>query len=186
MSACLSPPTRPASAFQAGQSLVETAIAAPVLLLLLLGALNIGIYVTDMLSAGTASRQGARLASLLGGGKNVTPSPSTASYDREIVQAVLASASTMVSANVTEIDIYQPTTNSDGSYATGGDPADEFNGDGTARGKQTFPLSARNQTLPNETPIGVRVVWTFQPPTRVGFGALTSSQYSVFRAMAVP
>ena len=166
--------------------MVETALVAPVILLLLLGALNVGIYVTDMLSAGTASRQGARLASLLGGGKNVTPAPSTAGYDQEIVQAVLASASTMVYASVTEIDIYQPVSNSDGSYAPAGDPADEFNADGSARAKQTFPLSSRKQTLPNETPIGVRVVWRFQPPTGVGFASLTSSQYSVFRAMAVP
>jgi Flp pilus assembly protein TadG len=171
---------------QHGQSLAETAIVAPVLLLLVLGALNVGMYVSDMLNAGTASRQAARLAALLGGGKHVTPAPQTSAYDQQIVQAVQAASNNIVYASVTEIDIYQPATNSDGSYAPSTDPADEYNGNGTARTKQTFPLSSRSQTLPTETPIGVRVVWTYQPPTGVGFPTATASQYTVFRSLAVP
>jgi Flp pilus assembly protein TadG len=171
---------------QCGQSLVETAICAPLLLALVLGTLNLGVYVNDMISAGTASRQGARLAALLGGGKHVSPTPLTSDYDRQIVQDVQAGTSTMAYATVTEIDIYRPTTNADGSYAPVGDLADEYNGNGSPRSKQTFPLSGRNQTLPNETSIGVRVVWSYQPVSRVGFPATTASQYTVFRSLAVP
>jgi Flp pilus assembly protein TadG len=168
------------------QALAETAICAPLLLLLVLAALNLGIYVNDMINAGTASRQGARLAALLGGGKHVSPAPLTSDYDRQIVQDVQAGTSTMAAASVTEIDIYRPTTNGDGSYAPATDLADEYNGDGSARSKQTFPLSSRNQTLPNETSIGVRVIWRYQPVSTVGFPITTSSQYTVFKAMPVP
>jgi Flp pilus assembly protein TadG len=171
---------------QRGQSLVEIAIIVPVLLVLVLAAMNVGIYVSDMLNAGTASRHAARLAALLGGGKHVTPAPQTSAYDAQIVQAVQAATGNMAYATVKEIDIYQPATNGDGSYSAAGDPADEFNGDGSARSKQTFPLTSRSQTLPGETPIGVRVVWTFRPPTGVGFAAATANQYTVFRALAVP
>ena len=108
------------------------------------GTMNVGIYVSDMLNAGTASRQAARLAALLGGGKHVTPTPQTSAYDAQIVQAVQAAAGSMPYASVTEIDIYQPSTNGDGSYAPSTDPADEYNGDGSARSKQTFPLSNRS------------------------------------------
>ncbi|MDQ6743718.1 MAG: pilus assembly protein [Candidatus Dormibacteraeota bacterium] len=166
--------------------MVEIAIVAPLLLVLVLTAMNVGIYVSDMLNAGTASRQAARLAALLGGGKHVTPTPQTSAYDAQIVQAVQASAGSMPYASVTEIDIYQPSTNSDGSYSPPSDPADEYNGDGSARSKQTFPLTSRSQSLPGETPIGVRVVWRFRPPTGLGFPSLTANQYTVFRALAVP
>jgi hypothetical protein len=47
---------------QQGQSVVEIAVVAPFLLVLVLTAMNVGIYVSDMLNAGTASRQAARLA----------------------------------------------------------------------------------------------------------------------------
>ena len=171
---------------QRAQALAEAAICAPLLILLVLAALNLGIFVNDMINAGTASRQGARLAALLGGGKHVSPAPLTSDYDRQIVQDVQAGTSTMVAASITEIDVYRPATNADGSYAPSTDLANEFNGDGSARAKQTFPLSSRNQTLPNETSIGVRVVWRYQPVSTVGFPSATASQYSVFKALPVP
>lgn len=65
-----------------GQSLVETAIILPVVLLLVLGIIDFGIIFNNYILITNASREGARLAALGGS-------------DSEIVQAVQGMAATL-------------------------------------------------------------------------------------------
>src|ERR1700694_2834303 len=62
-----------------GQSLVELAIATPVLIGLLLGAFNVAVLVSNKVIAGNAVRQGARLASEIGGAQT-NPLPGTTHF----------------------------------------------------------------------------------------------------------
>src|SRR2546421_3422023 len=107
-------PRGPAAALrQLGQSTVELALTAPILVLLLMSAFNISVLLSDKLISGYATRQGARLAAELGnGGGTLT----TAQIDQQVVQDVLASATSMNYATITEIDIYAPSSAS-GAYS---------------------------------------------------------------------
>lgn len=165
-----------------GQSAIEFAVAAPFIVLLLLGSLDLTFFFADTMTGGGAARVGSRLASEIGGGQG---GMTTAQADALIVKSVLATSSGLNDASLKEIDIYTPAS-PDGQYSTT-DLADVFDGAGNpVAGKQTFPLSARLQKVPNETSIGVRVVWQFVPPMGVGTGLLTFSQYTVFKAEALP
>ena len=165
-----------------GQSAVEFAVAAPVIVLLLLGSLDLTFFFADTMTGESAARVGSRLASEIGGGQNGL---TTGQADAQIVKSVLAAASGLNDATLQEIDIYTPAA-ATGQYAST-DAADVFDGKGNpVAGKQTFPLSSRIQKVPNETSIGVRVVWQFVPPMGVGASLLTFSQYTVFKAEALP
>ncbi|MGH7902804.1 MAG: TadE/TadG family type IV pilus assembly protein [Candidatus Dormibacteraceae bacterium] len=166
-----------------GQAAVEFALAAPFIVVLLLGSLDLTFFFADTLTGGSAAREGARLASEIGAGNG---SMTTSQADQQIVQSVLTAAAGLNDATVQEVDIYTP-GRSDGVFSPGSDPADVFDGKGNpVPGKQTFPLSQRKQRIPDETSIGVRLVWRFVPPMGVGTGLLTFSQYSVFKAVALP
>jgi Flp pilus assembly protein TadG len=162
---------------QAGQSLVELAVAAPVLVVLLTGVVNIGIFVSDKVMAGYAARSGARLAAVLGSGNGLT----TSQIDQQVVQGVLASAANLTFATITEIDIYSPTAAS-GAFNSSTDPYDSYNGSGSVT-HTGFANTSRNQTPPNETSIGVRVKWTYAPPTGSANQInLQTSEYTVMKA----
>jgi Flp pilus assembly protein TadG len=152
------------------------------LLFLILGAFDVGVMVSDKVIAGAACRQGARLAAEIGGQKT-NPGLTTAQIDQDIVRNVLAVASAMNYSSITAVYIYQP-LNADGDLHPG-DPVDGFNASGNPVGAQTFPLTSRNQVPPNETPIGVRIEWTYNPPT--GFASFTIglSEHTTFLASPV-
>lgn len=166
---------------QLAQSIVEFAVSAPVLILLLLGAFDASVMLSDKVIAGAACRQGARLAAEIGG-QITNPTLTTASVDADIVKNVLAVANAMNYSSVTFIYIYQP-LQSDGDYHSG-DPYDLFDASGTNL-HTGFPLSARNQIPPNETPIGVRVEWNYGPPTGLPGFNLNLSEHAEFRASPV-
>src|SRR5437660_172784 len=147
---------------QAGQSIVELAVATPVLLLMLLSAFNVGVLLSDKVTASYAALQGDRLAAELGGGPN---GMTTSQVDQQIVEAVRAGAASLNYATITEIDVYAP-SRADGSYAAG-DPHDSYDGSGAPISSPGFPTSARVMVPPDETSIGVRLVWTYSPPTGV-------------------
>ncbi|TMF89770.1 MAG: hypothetical protein E6I07_03835 [Chloroflexi bacterium] len=169
-----------------GQSLVELAILTPLLALLLMGGFDASIMASDKVTSGSAVRQGARLAAELGGSQS-NPGATTADIDMQIVHNVLAMAGGMTSSTVSEIDIYAP-TREDGNYRSGVDLVDKYfispGGDVTV-GTQTFPINKRKQTPPNETSIGVRLVWTYNAPAGIFPKNLTLSDYSVMKAAPI-
>jgi Flp pilus assembly protein TadG len=167
---------------QVAQSIVELAVATPVLIALLLGAFDVGVMVSDKVIAGAACRQGARLAAEIGG-QRTNPGLTQAQADADIVRNVLAVAQAMNYSTITAVYIYSP-QQPDGDLHPG-DPVDQFNGAGNPNGPQTFLFQNRNQVPPNETMIAVRIEWQYNPPT--GFSSFTVqlSEHTMFLASPV-
>lgn len=175
----------PRSHRRRGQSLAEMAVVIPVLFFLLMGGFDATVMIADRVTGGFAVRQGARLAAELGG-LQTNPGATTASIDMQIVRNSLAVARGMTSATVTEIDIYSP-SQADGSYKSG-DPVDQYlisPGGGISAGTQTFPIANRNQIPPNETSIGVRLVWNYTPPAGIFPKNMQITEYAVMKAAPV-
>ncbi|HYR17692.1 MAG TPA: TadE/TadG family type IV pilus assembly protein [Mycobacterium sp.] len=171
----------PRAARRRGQSLAEMAVVIPVLVFLLMGGFDASVMISDKITAGYAVRQGARLAAEIGGSQ--TTSATTAAVDNQIVRNVLAVAKGLTAATPTEIDIYAP-SRVDGSY-TPGDPIDQYfisAGGGISQGTQTFPIQNRQQTPPNETSIGVRILWTYTPPAGIFPTNMRLMDYAVMKA----
>ena len=169
-----------------GQSLVELAVATPVLLILLMGAFNMGVLISDKIMAGYASRQGARLAAQLGNGSGLT----TTQIDQQIFQNVVIAASNLNYATLTEIDIYSPSS-SDGSListdaanryicpcSTSSLPSPTQTGGG-------LPNTSRLVVPPNETSIGVQIVWQYVPPTGFATFSVQLKEYTVMKVVPV-
>src|SRR6202011_4971449 len=164
-----------------GQSLAEMAVVIPVLVFLLMGGFDASVMISDKITAGYAVRQGARLAAEIGGSQ--TTGLTTAAVDSQIVRNVLAVAKGLTAATPTEIDIYAP-SGADGSY-TAGDPLDQYfisAGGAISPGTQTFPVQNRQQTPPNETSIGVRILWTYTPPAGIFPSNMQLQDYAVMKA----
>lgn len=166
-----------------GQSLVELAITIPVMTILLLGGFDTTMLVWDKLVAGYAARQGVRLASELGG-RQTNPTATQAAIDAKIVRNVLAVTKSWNYGTLQELDIYGA-TRADGALQAS-DYQDQFDGSGNplAGGLQTLTLERRYQTPPDETTIGVRLVWQFTVPAGT-FGNMTFTEYSVMRVAPV-
>ncbi|HEV2012384.1 MAG TPA: TadE/TadG family type IV pilus assembly protein [Candidatus Dormibacteraeota bacterium] len=164
-----------------GQSLAEMAVVIPVLVFLLMGGFDASVMISDKITAGYAVRQGARLAAEIGGSQ--TTPLTTAVVDQQIIRNVLAVARGLTSATPTEIDIYAP-SRADGSYQAG-DPLDQYmisSGGGVSAGTQTFPVQNRQQTPPNETSIGVRILWTYSAPAGIFPSNMRIADYAVMKA----
>ena len=168
---------------QSGQSVVEFALAIPALITMLFGMLNIGVLITDKVTAGYAARQGSRLAAELGNGS--ASGLTTLNIDQDVCRAVLASAANFAYATVTEIDIYQADVGgaTTGTFST----ALPYNSyDGTCnQTHQGFLNTARNQVPPDETSIGVNVKWRYTTPTGYQALSLTLSDYAVQKAAPI-
>lgn len=167
---------------QRGQSLAEMAIVIPVLVFLLMGGFDATVMIADKVTAGYAVRQGARLAAEIGG-TQTNPLATTQQVDMQIVRNVLAVTRGLTSATVLEIDIYAPADPA-GVYQSG-DPVNQYtisSGGAVSPGKQTFPITNRNQTPPSETSIGVRVVWQYSPPAGIFPKNMQMNDYAVMKA----
>jgi Flp pilus assembly protein TadG len=167
---------------QVGQSIVEFAIATPVLIFLLLGAFNTAVMISDKVIAGSACRQGARLAAEIGG-QITNPNLTTDQVDQNIVRNVLAVATAMNYSNLQLITIYSPTDPS-GDFNAATDLYDQYDASGTKL-HQTFFLANRNQTPPTETPIGLRLDWIYIPPTGFQSFTINLNEHAVMRAAPV-
>jgi Flp pilus assembly protein TadG len=165
------------------QSLVELALTIPVMAALLLGGFDCTMLVWDNLVAGYAVRQGVRLASEIGG-RQTNPTATQAAIDKKIIRNVLAVTQTWAYGSLQELDIYGPTT-VDGVLQAS-DYQDNFDGSGNplGGGQQTFTLERRYQTPPDETTIGVRLIWKFTVPAGT-FGNLTFTQFAVMKVAPV-
>ncbi len=182
---------------QRGQSVTEFALAAPIAVLLLLGALDLTSLASDLIIAQNAARQGARQASILGSQECTTTPLTGRQVDDAVATDVRAVMSKLVYATTTNIYIYAPAA-ANGVFNSAADPYTKFDGNATfistTAGFETFPVippaapstSPRRQDVPNETSLGVEVDWTFRPPTGVGSPTLNLKSYAVFKAEAVP
>lgn len=166
-----------------GQAIVELALTIPLVGVLLMGGFDTTMMISDKLTAGYAVRQGARLASELGGAQT-NPGVSQSTIDQKIVRNVLAVTNRMAYGTIREIDIYKA-TRLDGTYQTG-DLVDQYDGTGAALGggSQTFTLDQRSQTPPTEASIGIRLVWRFTVPTG-NVATLDFTDFSVMMAAPV-
>ncbi len=168
---------------QGGQALVELAISVPVLLWLLLGSFDASVMVSDKVIAGYATRQGARLAAEIGGSETNNPPATQTSIDKNIVENVLAVARAMNYSTLQEVDIYA-------SHAPGGvfNPATDHYTRFTGTGVQVssnFPLTEREQIPPNESSIGVRLLWVYAPPTGFATFSILLNEYTVMKTAPV-
>jgi Flp pilus assembly protein TadG len=167
---------------QMGQSIVELAIATPVLIFLLLGTFNTAVMISDKVIAGSACRQGARLAAEIGG-QLTNPNLTTDMVDQDVVRNVLAVATAMNYSTLSTITIYAP-NDPGGDFNSATDLYNQYNASGTKL-HQTFLLANRNQTPPNETSIGVRLDWSYVPPTGFQSFVINLSEHAVFKASPV-
>lgn len=165
-----------------GQSLAEMAVVIPVLFFLLMGGFDASVMIADKITAGYAVRQGARLAAEIGGSQTQGPLVTTSDVDQQIVRNVLAVTRGLTSAQPMEIDIYLP-SKADGTY-TAGDPIDQYFilAGSPSAGTLTFPIQNRNQTPPNETSIGVRILWKYSPPAGIFPKNMQMLDYAVMKA----
>jgi Flp pilus assembly protein TadG len=168
---------------QGGQALVELAISIPVLLWLLLGCFDATVMVSDKVIAGYATRQGARLAAEIGG-LETNPGATTSSVDQAIVRNVLAVAIAMNYSTLQELDIYAPKA-ATGVLNKGTDLYDQYDGNGVNQNGYPFDIKFREQVPPNETSIGVRLVWVYKPPTGFATFTITLNEFTVLRASPV-
>ena len=139
-----------------GQSIVELAIAVPMLIAMVLGSFTVAVLASDKVIAGNAVRQGARLASEIGGAQTNPAPATTASVDQQIVRNVLAVAQSLNYTTLKDIYIYEASS-TDGQL---GDPIpgnavyNHYLPNGTlGSGPNNFDITLRNQTPPNETSI---------------------------------
>jgi Flp pilus assembly protein TadG len=167
---------------QLGQSVVELAIATPMLIFMLFGIFNAAVMSSDKVIAGSATRQGARLAAEIGG-QITNPNLTTDQVDQDVVRNVLAVAASMNYSTLQTITIYAP-TNANGDFNAATDLYNQYDGSGTKL-HQSFMLTNRNQTAPNETSIGVRLDWSYTPPTGFQSFTINLNEHSVYRASPV-
>lgn len=167
-----------------GQALAELAVAIPVLFLMLMGGLDATLMIANRMTAASAVRQGARLASELGGLQS-NPGATTGQIDAQIVRNVLAVAAGTNFVVLREVDIYAPTA-AGGVYRPG-DPVDQYfvSGSSVTPGTMTFPIDSRNQTPPNEVSIGVRLLWEYRPPGGIFPRIMQLEDFTVMKASPV-
>lgn len=103
--------TEPQSRRERGAALLEFALVAPVLLLLIFGAIEYGMFFKDYLTVSNTTRTGARVASAAG---------SSADADYQIIQAVKAAATALPggAASVQQVSIYKSTSAGGGPSTT--------------------------------------------------------------------
>lgn len=167
---------------QLGQSIVELAIATPVLIFMLFGMFNTGVMISDKVIAGSACRQGARLAAEIGG-QVTNPNLTTDEVDQDVVRNVQAVATAMNYSVLSTITIYAP-TNPNGDFNAATDLYNQYSASGTKL-HQSFFLTNRNQTPPNETSIGVRLDWSYTPPTGFQSFTIQLNEHAVYKSSPV-
>ena len=93
-----------------GAALLEFALVAPVLLLLIFGAIEYGMFFKDYLTVSNTTRTGARVGSAAG---------SSADADYQIIQAVKAAATALPggAGSIQELSIYKSTSSGGGPTA---------------------------------------------------------------------
>ena len=178
---------------------METAVIVALMLLLFTGVYAVSSFANDQNVATTAVRAGGRYLAQVGNNHFVQGgSGSPTSVDEPAAREVCRVAMTMVDlVGIKSIVVYQPTTNSDGSWAST-DPTDTYTVDGScnvlsvtfanapsadcvsAAGANTgYPLNCRKQIHPDESQIGVLINYSFNSPTPIMHVVTTGTEYTV-------
>lgn len=170
---------------ESGATMLEFAIAAPLLIALVVGLIEFGFGFIDLQTVASATTSGARVGSAFGSGAGLDPGDPTA--DQIIQDAVTDGLSDLRSSStVEELWIYQ--SNEDGEVVdevnTTNKYAPIFAGDGSVSGwtpiQEPWPPASRSTDLSltigtiNRDYLGVRVIFNhewvtglvpFGPPT---------------------
>lgn len=163
-----------------GQAVVEFALVLPILASLVFGGMYVTLLIADDIKAGYAVGAGTRVAAELGGALT-TQGATTATIDAQIVNDVLSALQGAPYMTVDEIDVYRPSATSTDGTMKAGDHANAYDASGHAIVTPfPFPLSERLQAPPDETSIGVRLVWHYSTPL-IGFGRASTTTYAVMR-----
>jgi hypothetical protein len=152
----------------AGQSLVEFTMVLPIILVLVMGAAEIGMAIGNNMSLELATREGARVgASLCAGGTTIP----AADVDKNIIASVeRALRSPGSPIDMTKIDyVHIFKANSDGSeglfnvwtYAPSGGPTIDGVQLHFVQGSVGWPASTRSSVLPAQS-IGVSIRYRYQ------------------------
>jgi hypothetical protein len=136
-----------------GQSLVEFALVAPVLFLLLFGVIEFGLLVFAVTSAQFAALQGARAASEFSWNQGA---------DSQVIDAVRQTPlGTTTIVSVDEIDVFKVDQQPDGSLQPNPTLVDRYDGAGTPLAAPGWPPSARSMSVSHPDVVGVRVSYTY-------------------------
>lgn len=149
---------------QSGQTLVEFALVAPLLLMVLFGTIEFCFLYQSTNTINFAAREGARVGAVLG--------PTDAGADSKIIQAIFAATSNgsgLLFSQIQMIEIFK--SNQNGavpplltSCVQQATPPfeDVYNGQGIAcPGTLGWPPSARNATFNNADYLGVRITFVY-------------------------
>jgi hypothetical protein len=149
-------------------------------------------------NAGYVSTNSAKGCQLVANGGTGSPND-PCEVDQESIQTVISVVGGLTNFSaISEIDVYEPcafpgqactastevctylNSGLSGAYQAG-DPEDVYKLQGgvwTRQGSPGYTLDLRNQMEPNESPVGVRVVYTFQASAPITFFNFQTSQYA--------
>jgi hypothetical protein len=147
-----------------GQTLVEFALVAPLLLLVIFGTIEFCFLYQSINTVDFAAREGARVGAVLG--------PTDASADSKIIQAIFAATSNgtgLLFSQIQMIEIFRSSENGSvppplASCAQQATPPfeDVYDGRGNAcPGTLGWPPSARNATFNSADYLGVRITFAY-------------------------
>ena len=163
-----------------GATLVETALILPLLLLLSLGAVEIGFLVVDYLTVTNAAREGARTGAAAGDYVDATTSIDA---DDLIIEAVEQVACNLEFSTLSSVSIYK--ADADGNPIDPGTLLNRFTGSVNCSTGATgltcangcpWTVTSRDRKLPGLDNLGVEVV--FHHENVVGFVPLPTATFS--------
>jgi hypothetical protein len=129
--------------------MVEFALVAPILFLLIFGIIEFALVNAAIGSYNFAAKDAARLGSLLG--------RTDANADAEMVALIRSRVVGIAPAQLQEIDIFR--SDEQGDPSTG--IQDAYDASGNAIGVPTWPPSARNDDLVDADYLGVKIVYKY-------------------------
>jgi hypothetical protein len=161
-----------------GQSLIELAVAVPVVMLLLLGMLEFGFAFSHHMTLEYATREGARTGAALAAGTAevaCTGSSNVDAYVIAAVQRVLIGAGGQVPiSQIREIRIYKANaagqdTGTSNKWVPGAGPlVDGYELKFTRSGSTFWDACSRNNVSGNTDSLGVSLIYDYQYITPLG------------------
>ncbi|HEU5369017.1 MAG TPA: TadE family protein [Ktedonobacterales bacterium] len=145
---------------QSGQTLVEFALVAPLLLMVIFGTIEFCFLYQSVNTVSFAAREGARVGAVLG--------PTDSAADSKIIQAIFnatTNGSGLLFSQITMIEIFK--SNESGSVpaqltsCTSASNEDVYDGQGNLCGTQNWPPNVRNATFNNADYLGVRITFVY-------------------------
>ena len=161
---------------QRGQTIVEFALVAPILLFLFFAVLEGSLLVFTMGAFRYAASQGAIQDTELGNASNA---------DTQAVQVIRTSPGVTSLATVTEVDIYRVNQGASGQLTADGSAYNKYRLDGTAI-SVTWPPSGRNVRSGFSDFLGVTISYTYQWKSGKLLGATPLQLKQTFYARLEP